>query len=88
MLAKPGGDAPAFNNLDALKRAVVSQAKVHFCDICLKGRKVFISEQVGGTGGGGFAWQDWFQSLKRGGAVAPHATAACAWPRKVQQLSG
>ncbi|KAI8465214.1 MAG: hypothetical protein J3K34DRAFT_525573 [Monoraphidium minutum] len=45
-LAPPGGAPPSFGSLDALKRRVQDNVKLHFCDLCLKGRKVFISEQV------------------------------------------
>ncbi|GBF91964.1 hypothetical protein Rsub_04688 [Raphidocelis subcapitata] len=40
------GAAPSFPSLGQLKRRVVDQVKLHFCDLCLTGRKVFISEQV------------------------------------------
>jgi hypothetical protein len=39
-LAAAGAAAPAFNALDPLKRRVQEQVKLHFCDLCLKGRKV------------------------------------------------
>lgn len=29
-----------FNNLNALKRKLLEQHKLHFCDLCIKGRKV------------------------------------------------
>ncbi|WIA10933.1 hypothetical protein OEZ85_011098 [Tetradesmus obliquus] len=33
-------------NLNSLKRKLTEAHKLHFCDLCIKGRKVFISEQV------------------------------------------
>eukprot|EP00879_Flechtneria_rotunda_P019552 GHRR01020539.1.p1 GENE.GHRR01020539.1~~GHRR01020539.1.p1 ORF type:complete len:855 (+),score=361.96 GHRR01020539.1:259-2823(+) len=38
--------AAMFGSLNALKRKVQEQHKLYFCDLCIKGRKVFISEQV------------------------------------------
>uniref|UniRef100_A0A383VLU4 RING-type E3 ubiquitin transferase n=1 Tax=Tetradesmus obliquus TaxID=3088 RepID=A0A383VLU4_TETOB len=35
-----------FGNLNSLKRKLTEAHKLHFCDLCIKGRKVFISEQV------------------------------------------
>ncbi|KAF6252767.1 hypothetical protein COO60DRAFT_1274132 [Scenedesmus sp. NREL 46B-D3] len=35
-----------FGNLNSLKRKLQEQHKLHYCDLCIKGRKVFISEQV------------------------------------------
>lgn len=29
-----------FNNLNSLKRKLLEQHKLHFCDLCIKGRKV------------------------------------------------
>jgi hypothetical protein len=39
-LDKGSGALPAFASLDALKRRVTEQTKLHFCDLCLTGRKV------------------------------------------------
>jgi hypothetical protein len=36
----------AFNNLNALKRKLLEQHKLHFCDLCIKGRKVRQLETV------------------------------------------
>lgn len=30
-----------FNNLNSLKRRLLEQHKLHFCDLCIKGRKVW-----------------------------------------------
>ncbi|KAF8068299.1 GLG1 [Scenedesmus sp. PABB004] len=35
-----------FGSMAALKRKLGDAHKLHFCDLCVKGRKVFISEQV------------------------------------------
>jgi hypothetical protein len=34
-----------FNNLNALKRKLLEQHKLHFCDLCIKGRKVRSTKQ-------------------------------------------
>jgi hypothetical protein len=51
------GAAPSFASLDQLKRRVVDQVKLHFCDLCLTGRKVGgrARRRAGGAGGPGAA---------------------------------
>ncbi|KXZ52810.1 hypothetical protein GPECTOR_8g196 [Gonium pectorale] len=41
-----GRNASRFNNFNALKRHVESTFNQFFCDVCVKGRKVFVSEQL------------------------------------------
>ncbi|GLC59369.1 hypothetical protein PLESTB_001479000 [Pleodorina starrii] len=42
----PAKAAPKFNNFNALKKHIESTLGQFFCDVCVKGRKVFLSEQL------------------------------------------
>ncbi|KAG2453462.1 hypothetical protein HYH02_001683 [Chlamydomonas schloesseri] len=43
--AESGGRAPKFSNYNALKKHLENSGQF-FCDVCVKGRKVFVSEQL------------------------------------------
>ncbi|PNH12741.1 LIM domain and RING finger protein [Tetrabaena socialis] len=46
VLAAAGRSAPKFNDFTSLKRHIESTCSQFFCDICIKGRKIFLSEQL------------------------------------------
>jgi hypothetical protein len=46
LAADPSGGAPLFASLAALQKRVAEDRSLHFCALCLKGRRVFICEQV------------------------------------------
>ncbi|GFR43781.1 hypothetical protein Agub_g4897 [Astrephomene gubernaculifera] len=44
--AGSGKGAPKFNNFKAMKRHIETTLNQFFCDVCVTGRKVFVSEQL------------------------------------------
>ena len=43
----PMANGATFNNLNSLKRRLLEQHKLHFCDLCIKGRKVCVASSRG-----------------------------------------
>lgn len=81
-----------FSSLAALKRRLLEQHKLHFCDLCIKGRKVrggvyrvqASSTELGGFGNHTVVWQQ--RAVQGPDSIAPLAAAAAAClPNKLLQ---